>query len=112
MVLPYLFGRAIHRITLFFTDWYVGGFRLVSGRTINTLESLDRRWALIITLRNIFQPLYQDHTFIGSILGFIFRSIRIVIGVCLYTIVIASAIIMYLIIAIAPVYVLYWGFGK
>lgn len=112
MVFPYLLGRALYRIKLFLSDWYIGGFRLVSSKTINVLESLDRTWALVITLRNIFQPLYQDHTFTGRILGFIFRSIRIAIGLCLYTLVIAVALIVYLLIVVAPIYILYWGFGK
>lgn len=112
MVFPYLLGRALYRIRLFISDWYIGGFRLVSSRTVNMLESLDRTWALWITFKNIFQPLYQDHTFTGRILGFIFRSIRIVIGLCLYALVIAGAFIVYALIAIAPLYILYWGFGK
>ncbi len=111
MAFPYLFGRAVYRIKLFFSDWYVGGFRLVSSRTIHVLESLDRTWALVITLRNIFEPLYQDRTFTGRILGFIFRSVRIVIGASLYVVVIAFACFLYFLIAVAPLYIVYWGFG-
>ncbi|MDO8601644.1 MAG: hypothetical protein Q7R62_00720 [bacterium] len=112
MVITYLLGRTVYRIKLFFSDWYIGGFRFVSRRTIDLLESLDRTWALAITFKNIFQPLYQDHTFTGRILGFIFRSIRIVIGIGLYVLIIVAAVIIYAIIAITPLYILYWGFGK
>jgi len=112
MVFPYLLGRALYRIHLFLSDWYLGSFRLVSKKMVDVLESLDRRWAVAITFRNIFQPLYQDHTFTGRILGFIFRTIRIAIGSCLYIVVIAIAIIVYALIAIAPLYILYLGFGK
>ena len=112
MVFPYLLTRALHRVTLFLSDWYVGGFRLVSSNTINVLEHLDRTWALAITVRNIFQPLYQDHTFTGRILGFIFRSVRIIIGLFLYALVITVAVIIYLLIISVPIYIVYWGFGK
>lgn len=112
MVFPYLLGRALYRIKLFFADWFFGGFRMVSRTTINMLESLDRTWAVMITLRNIFQPLYQDHTFTGRILGFIFRTIRILIGLGLYAVIVTVALIVYALIAVAPLYILYWGFGK
>ena len=112
MALTYLFGRALSRIRLFFSDWYLGGFRVVSRWAIDRLESLDRTWALWITLKNIFQPLYQDHTFTGRILGFFFRSVRIMLGLVLYVIVILAAFIVYAIIAVVPLYILYLGFGK
>jgi hypothetical protein len=112
MALTYLFGRALSRIRLFFSDWYFGGFRMMSRWAIDRLESLDRTWALWITVKNIFQPLYQDHTITGRILGFFFRSIRIVIGLFLYAVIVLSAFVAYIIIAVAPLYILYLGFGK
>jgi hypothetical protein len=112
MVFPYLVGRALYRVKLFLADWFLGGFRIVSRMTVNMLESLDRRWAVLITFRNIFQPLYQDHTFTGRILGFIFRTIRIAIGLALYVIVFVGGVIAYILWATIPLYILYWGFGK
>lgn len=112
MAFPYLLARAVYRIKLFFSDWYIGSFRVISRWAIDRLESLDRTWALLITLKNIFQPLYQDHTFTGRILGFIFRSARIVIGSCLYVVVVALAMIAYISVAVLPIYILYLGFGK
>lgn len=112
MVFPYLIGRALYRISLFFSDWYGGGFRIVGRFAINTFERLDKTWAVWITFKNIFQPLYQDHTFTGRILGFFFRSVRIIIGLALYAVVIVVAIVVYAIIAVAPLYILYLGFGK
>lgn len=112
MAFPYLLSRALYRIRLFLYDWYVGSFYAISRVTVGLLEYCDKRLALWITVKNIFQPLYQDHTFIGRILGFIFRSIRICIGLSLYTVIIAFAIIFYILVAAAPIYILYWGFGK
>lgn len=111
MIFPYLVGRALYRVRLFLSDWYFGSFRLISRGTIDFLERLDRTWALWITFRNIFQPLYQDHTFTGRILGFFFRVIRIAIGLTLYAFVVLIALIAYLIIVVMPVYILYLGFG-
>ncbi len=112
MVFPYILARTWYRVRLFISDWYIGSFRIISRKTIDLLESVDRTWAIWITFKNIFQPLYQDRTFTGRILGFIFRSIRIVIALVLYLLIIAIAIIIYVAIFIAPIYILYWGFGR
>ena len=112
MALSYLFGRFFYRIWLFLSDWYIGSFRLIWRKTIDLLESLDRTLAVWITFKNLFQPLYQDRTFTGRILGFLFRSLRVLIALALYAAVLAVGIIIYGIIFVIPIYILYWGFGK
>ena len=108
--LVYLVHRFFYRILLFIHGWYIGSFRVISRRTIDTLESLDRYWAVKITLRNLFQPLYQDRSMVGRILGFIFRSSRIVIASFIYLIVVIAAVIGYLLFAAFPIYLIRWGF--
>ncbi len=87
--LGYLVQRFFYRFLDFFHHWYVDGSRAIGHRFIGTLESLDRTIALRVTVRYLFQPLYRDYTVIGRILGFIFRVLRILIGLVLYCVVAA-----------------------
>ena len=110
--LVYLAQRFICRIWMFFYDWYVGGFRVIGGKVIGILESLDRTWAFRITLRNLFKPLYGDHSFLGSILGFFFRFWRLLIAGIFYAFIIAAGLAVYLGWGAIPVYVVSKGFLK
>lgn len=91
----YLIQRLIHSIYTFLYRWYIGGFRLIGGKTVIFLEHLDRFWALKITALNLFEPLYQDQTFVGRILGFVFRSFSIVCATVIYLVIILIAILLY-----------------
>ena len=90
-------------------NWYAGGLLAVWHHTVNILESLDQYWAFRITLKNLFQPLYQDQTILGRILGFIFRSFRLLISGILYVIIILLSFTVYVCWAAIPVYILYRG---
>jgi hypothetical protein len=79
---------------------------------MEVLGALDRTWALKITVRNLFEPLYQDRTILGFILGFIFRIIRAVIGTVVYGFVSIVFVLVYGVWAIGPIYIIYWGFLK
>lgn len=77
------------------------------GRFVGArLEDIDQTIALKVTWRNIFQPLYQEYNAIGYVLGFIFRSIRLVIGGVLYGVVLVIAAAAYLVWAGIPVYII------
>ncbi len=108
--LVYLVSRFFYRIREFILDWYLGSFRQIGRLTINFLESLDQFLAWKITLKNLFEPLYQDHTILGHTLGFIFRSVRIFLASVIYAAVIALAILIFLIWAAIPPYLIYRGF--
>jgi len=103
----YLFNRFFYRIFEFLEHWYLGSFKIASHFFISFLEKLDRTFAFKITLRNIFQPLYNDRSFIGYILGFFFRSGRLIISGILYFIIAIFAIAIYLAwLAVIP-YIIY-----
>ncbi len=80
----YLIHRVLYRIGDFFHHWYVDGSRNFAHAFISLLENLDRAFAVKINFRFLFQPLYKDYTVVGRILGPIFRSGRILIGVVVY----------------------------
>ncbi len=77
----------------------------IARKCIDTLESLDRYWAVKINLRYIFRPLYQDSGFIARILGFIFRTIRISLALVIYAVLIIVSLALYLIWALIPIYI-------
>ena len=87
-VAVYLVNSFFYRLADFFRHWYAGGFFFFSHQLINFLERLDRFFALKINLRHLFRPLYQQYTFIGYVLGFIFRGIRIIVAGFIYGLVI------------------------
>jgi hypothetical protein len=108
--LIYLFVRFFYSIWGFIRHWYVDGFWAVAGKTLTILESFDRGLALRITLKNFFKPLYQDYTIPGFIFGLFFRTTRTVIALGAYFIVAVLAILVYVLWALLPFYILALGF--
>lgn len=105
----YLIQRFLYRILDFFHHWYVDGSRLIGHKFISTLEDADRTFALKITLRYFFQPLYKDYTVIGRILGFFFRTARILLGAALYFVIIILFLIFYLAWVLLPATILFYA---
>lgn len=107
--LGYLVHRFFYRLTDFFHHWYVDGSRTIAHRFISTLEEIDKTFAIVITLRFLFQPLYKDYSVIGRILGVIFRTGRILIGAFVYLFVIALFLVFYLIWIAIPAAVIFYA---
>jgi hypothetical protein len=105
----YLIQRFFYRIWMFFYDWYIASFLFIGRHCIDLLERLDRYWALRITFKNLFQPLYQDHTAVGRILGFVFRILRIICALGIYLFIILLAIVIYAAWAGLPIYIVSRG---
>jgi len=103
----YIINRFLFRFIEFWRHWYAGSFKFGSNIFISFLENLDKSVALKITAKNIFQPLYQDRSFIGYVLGFIFRSVRLFFGGIFYLIVAAIALVIYLFWLAIPILVIY-----
>lgn len=105
--LVYLVQRFFYRIFDFLRDWYVGGFLWFSHRSLNFLERLDRFFALKVTFRYWFKPLYQDYSFIGYVLGFFFRTVRLLAACLVYLAFAIISWVFYLAWAAIPVYLVY-----
>lgn len=105
--IPYLINRFFYRLAEFLRHWYVKSFWIYSHFIISLLEKFDRRLALRVTLSHLFEPLYQDRTILGYILGFIFRSLRLILGMVIYALLIIAAIAVYFTWLLIPVYVIY-----
>jgi hypothetical protein len=106
----YLIQRFFYRLFDFFHHWYVDGSRAFGRTFITTLAEIDRVLALKITIRYFFQPLYKDYTVIGRILGIIFRTGRILIGIVIYPIITAIFLTAYLAWILIPAVVLIYIF--
>lgn len=95
-VSAYLAAHTLHRARVFLEHWYVGGLRVCANITLSILERLERVFAVAVTLRHFFEPLYQDRTFIGYVLGFVFRTLRVFVGALFFAVAVALAGVLYL----------------
>ncbi|MEK7062353.1 MAG: hypothetical protein AAB504_01730 [Patescibacteria group bacterium] len=107
MVIIYLFNLFIHRIKEFLRHWYINSFFVYGQFIVSFLEKIDRFFAFKITWRYLFQPLYQDRTVLGHILGFIFRLQRLLVGGLVYSAIILTVAVFYLIWLAFPIYIIY-----
>lgn len=104
----YLARRLLYRFLDFFHHWYVDGSRAIGRRFMATLTAADRSFAVAITLRHFFEPLYKDYSVIGRILGIVFRSVRVAIGaVCYLILAVVFAAVYVIWIAIPAVIIFY-----
>lgn len=102
----YLIQRFLFRIGGFFHHWYIDGSRAIGNQYMLTLTAVDQAFAIRITLRHFFEPLYKDYSIIGRILGVIFRTGRILIGGAVYVLVTLAFAIVYIIWIGIPVAIL------
>jgi hypothetical protein len=103
----YLIQRFFYRIADFFHHWYVDGSRAIGNQFMVTLQATDQTFAIKITLRHFFEPLYKDYSIIGRILGIIFRIGRIIIGGVVYLVIAVAFAIVYVAWLAIPVAILW-----
>ncbi|MDO8429976.1 MAG: hypothetical protein Q7S73_01245 [bacterium] len=103
----YLLAHLGRRILDFLRHWYIHGFLRAIDVSYNILEKLDKIFALQITAKNWFQPLYQDYSIIGYLWGFVFRTARIFASLVIYGIFIILSSILFILWALLPPYVIY-----
>lgn len=109
--LTYLIGRFAYRILDFFHHWYTDASKFFFYKLVSFLEYLDQSLALRMTLRYFFQPLYKDYTFIGRILGIIFRTCRILISVIVYAFALLIFLTAYVLWLAAPIILILYVLG-
>lgn len=80
----YLLNRLFFRLSDFFHHWHGDGSRAILQAFLRHFENLDRTFAFKITLRHFWQPLYGDYSIVGRILGFFFRTFRLLLGGIVY----------------------------
>ena len=103
----YIFNRLFYRFLEFFRHWYLNSFRVFGRFIVFLFGKLERRFALRVTLKHFFEPLYQDRSLIGYILGFIFRTGRLIFGGVIYLILLAMAVFIYSIWLAIPIFIIF-----
>lgn len=106
-VFIYLINRLFFRIRMLFKHWYKDGSKKFFHTLIGFLEYLDRFFAIEITFKHIFEPLYQDKSFIGYIMGFLLRIMRIISALIVYSMVVSVFVVLYLIWLAIPLFIVF-----
>lgn len=104
----YLLGRLRYAIAGFFHHWYVDGSRAFGRKFMLTLTAADQAFAIKITLRYFFQPLYKDYSIVGRVVGVVFRTGRIIAGGIVYALIVVAFAIVYLAWLAIPVAILWY----
>ncbi|MEK9186437.1 MAG: hypothetical protein AAB885_02505 [Patescibacteria group bacterium] len=105
--LIYLVNRFFYRLTSFFIHWYWDSLNLVWRKTFGILRHLDQFFALKITFKNFFRPLYQDYTFIGYLFGIFFRFWRVFGALIIYSAIFLTGAAIYLVWIAIPIIIFY-----
>jgi nitrogen fixation/metabolism regulation signal transduction histidine kinase len=105
----YLAQRLLYRFLDFFHHWYVDGSRAFGRSFMKTMRSVDDSFAVAITLRHFFEPLYKDYSVVGRIMGFFFRTLRVIIGGIFYLFLAVLFAIAYLVWIAIPITILYYA---
>ena len=107
MVFAYLGKNLALTVFLFFKHWYVDGFNVTYGKALGIIRGLEKNLAIEINLRFLFRPLYQEYNIYGYVMGFLFRSLRIITGLFGYLMIMVAAIGIYIIWAAIPLFIVY-----
>ncbi len=103
--LIYFFKKIVRVIISVLKHWYIDSFYTIYDTLVRTIKKLDRKWALKITLQHFFQPLYQDYTWTGYIMGVGLRLFRVVLASITYTFVLVIFIASYLAWCLVPIWI-------
>jgi len=95
MVIIYLLEKTFVNIKDFFWRWYIKSALTYFSGVIEILRMLDRKFAWKVNLKNIFQPLYKDYSFLGYILGIFLRTGRILTALFTYGILLIASIFIF-----------------
>ena len=104
MVFIYIVNRFFYRFFDFLRHWYIKSLFLYFQFVIDFFLKLERKVGLIVNLRYFFQPLYQDYTLLGYLLGIFFRSLRTFLSGVLYVVLFLVFLIIYLIWVFIPIF--------
>lgn len=97
--LPIKFMKGINQ---FFWFWYVQSSKDFWNREINFMKGIERDIGVMINLKLIFQPIFGDYSYMGRIIGPIFRLGRVSVGAAIICVSIFVVILIYLIWIILP----------
>lgn len=86
--------------------WYGQSPSWVYHRFLETIRTLDGRFAVQHMLRNITRPIFQDYDWQGRIIGFFLRLARILLAVFVYFLTFLLYVVVYLLWLAFPIFCL------
>jgi hypothetical protein len=106
MAFSYILVQVLNWIADFFRHWYVDGFGAFVKAFLRLLSTFDRALAFRVSVKNLFNPMYQDRSVLGYVFGFFFRLVRISVALVMYVVLGAVFIILYTAWALIPPYLI------
>lgn len=94
--------KFVKGIINFFSFWYVRSSRDFWNKEIGFIKGIERDIGVIINLKLITQPIFGDYSYMGRVIGPIFRLGRVLVGFIIMSASVFAVIIMYLIWIILP----------
>lgn len=92
--LPVNFARGIFN---FFYFWYVSSSKSFWQKEIGFIKWIERDIGVFINLKLLFQPIFGDYSYMGRVIGPIFRLGRVLVGFIIMIISIIAVLGIYLI---------------
>jgi len=105
MVAEYLVNLPI-RLTRgmfgFFYIWYVQSSKSFWTKEISFLKQVERDIGIKINLRLIAEPIYGDYSYLGRVIGPLFRLVRVLVGLLIVGTSFVLIILAYIVWVILP----------
>ena len=92
----------IKGIISFFSFWYLTSSKSFWRKEIDFIKGIERDIGVFINLKLIFQPIFGDYSYMGRVIGPIFRISRVLIGFAIVSASVVVVIVVYLIWIILP----------
>lgn len=94
--------KFIKEIINFFSFWYLTSSKNFWQKEVSFIKGIENDIGLLINLRLMFQPIFGDYSYMGRVIGPIFRTGRILFGFIFILLSLVFMVIMYLIWIILP----------
>ena len=83
--------------------WYKESFGRFYSSCVDSINTLEARFAVRDTIRNISKPIFQDYTLQGRFIGVLLRLARIGGGIFFYSLTVVVYVLSYLVWLFFPV---------
>ncbi len=99
-----LLTREIRSFKGFFIFWYYQGLLWFWRKAIEIISNFEATFAVRLMFKHITEPIFQDYTRAGRLLGILIRLLRIVVGLLFYLAIIIIFSIMAIIWVLLPIF--------
>lgn len=98
--LPFRFSQGIYN---FLNFWYIKSSKDFWKREMLFIKGVENDVGILINLKLITQPIFGDYTYMGKIIGPIFRLGRVIFGSVLIFLSFVSIVVSYILWLIFPI---------